>query len=58
MEAKRDTKSVNGPAEEYRAPELIVHGNVAKITAGSTFGTVDPGGQTGSSFPDDGVQGD
>jgi hypothetical protein len=39
------------PAEEYRVPELIVHGDVAKLTAGSALGTTDVGGQTASALP-------
>jgi hypothetical protein len=44
------------PVDDYSAPELIVHGTVAELTAGGT-GPQKEVGAVGSFLPDDGAGG-
>jgi hypothetical protein len=50
---KEQTHSENGArkSNEYRPPELVVHGTVAEVTRGTAQGNPD-GSAAGSTFPD------
>jgi hypothetical protein len=53
VERQKVTGSANHLVEEYREPELVVHGDVGRITTGAAPGTADVGAQPGSGLPDD-----
>jgi hypothetical protein len=53
MGRQKITAPTEHQVEEYREPELVVHGDVGRITTGAAPGTADVGAQPGSGLPDD-----